>query len=358
MRRMIVSLCMATLLMSAVVCHAAEWGLKEGTPDLKSAGPMVFGPDGIVFVGDTKAAAIFAIDTGDASGEPAKAKPNVEGVSKKLNALLGSSQSAKINDLAVNPLSGNVYLSVTNGEQASLVKIDGTGKLSAVSLKKVKFAKATLPNPPESKQSRRGDPRDLSITDLAFIDGKLIVAGLTSEKAASNVRELAFPFAETDQGTSIEIYHGAHGKFETGAVVRTFVPFNIDGEPTLLASFQCTPLVKFPLKSLKPGKTLRGTTIAELGNRNRPLDMIAYKKDGKNFLLVSNSSRGVMKVSTEDIDREEGIEERVKETAGQSYETIKDLAGVVQLDKLNDDNAVVLVQTSGGSWNLKTIELP
>ena len=32
--------------------------LKKGTPDLKSAGPLAFGPDGILLVGDTKGAAL------------------------------------------------------------------------------------------------------------------------------------------------------------------------------------------------------------------------------------------------------------------------------------------------------------
>src|SRR5439155_13155634 len=39
--------------------------LKTGTPDSKSVGPLAFGPDGVLFVGDRQAAAIFAIDTGD-----------------------------------------------------------------------------------------------------------------------------------------------------------------------------------------------------------------------------------------------------------------------------------------------------
>ena len=43
-----------------------------------------------------------------------------------------------------------------------------------------------------------------------------------------------------------------------------------------------------------------GTTIAELGAGNRPLDMILYKKDGQEFLLMSNNSRGVMKIPTAD----------------------------------------------------------
>ena len=32
---------------------SADHGLKAGNPDLQSAGPLTFGPDGILFVGDT-----------------------------------------------------------------------------------------------------------------------------------------------------------------------------------------------------------------------------------------------------------------------------------------------------------------
>ena len=102
-----------------------------------------------------------------------------------------------------------------------------------------------------------------------------------------------------------------------------------------------------------------GTTVAELGNGNRPLDMIVYEKGGKKFLLLSNSRRGVMKISTEKLDRKEGITKPVArgEKAGQTYETIESLKGVVQLDRLNKENAVVLVKTETGT-NLKTVPLP
>ncbi len=45
------------LLAMAAPAWAAEpsAALKKGTPDLKSAGPLAFGPDGILFVGDTQA---------------------------------------------------------------------------------------------------------------------------------------------------------------------------------------------------------------------------------------------------------------------------------------------------------------
>ena len=86
--------------------------------------------------------------------------------------------------------------------------------------------------------------------------------------------------------------------------------------------------------------------------------MIAYRKDGKDFLLLSNSARGVMKISTENIARNEGITTAVPGTAGQAYETIKELQGVVQLDQLNEDNVVVIVQSADGTQDLRTVPLP
>jgi hypothetical protein len=88
--------------------------------------------------------------------------------------------------------------------------------------------------------------------------------------------------------------------------------------------------------------------------------MIVYQQDGQDYLLLANSSRGTMKISTEDIEQNAGISEHVTGggTAGQPFETIEDLAGVVQLDRLNDESAVVLVQTESGELNLRTVPLP
>ncbi|MBP86655.1 MAG: hypothetical protein CMJ64_08065 [Planctomycetaceae bacterium] len=348
---------------------AADWGLKKGNADLKSAGPLAFGPDGILIVGDTKAASLVAIDTGDGSGEPAKVKLQISALNEKVADLLGvGSQAAKINDLAVNPASGNVYLSASASGKAALVRIDAAGKLSKVNLKNVGVAKVELPNAPEDKVvgegRRKGNPRDQSITDLAYTEGKVLLSGVTPNpeggRPLSTVREIPFPFAAADTGVNVEIFHGAHGRLENYSTVRTFVPFNIDGKPSLLAGFTCTPLVRFDVKSLKSDKPVRGTTVAELGNRNRPYDMIVYEKDGESWLLMANSARGVMKISTKDIGRSKGITEPVRGggLAGQEYDTIEDLKGVIQLDKLNDDNAIILAQADGGAQNLSTIPLP
>jgi hypothetical protein len=213
--------------------------------------------------------------------------------------------------------------------------------------------------PGPDEKDRRGDSlRTQAITDLAYVDGRLFIAGLSNEEFASTLRSVAFPFADAAKGTSVEIYHGNHGQWETRSPVRTFVPYEIQAESHLLAAYTCTPLVKFPVSQLKPGTKVVGTTIAELGNRNRPLDMIVYNKGGVDYVLMSNSSRGVMKMSMTNVEKYDGISDPVKGTKGLPYETIESLKGVEQLDRLDDSSAVILARAETGSLDLKTIALP
>jgi hypothetical protein len=170
---------------------------------------------------------------------------------------------------------------------------------------------------------------------------------------------VAYPFSSVDGGTSVEIYHGNHGAFETRSPVYTFVPYKVNGEMSLIAGYLCTPLVKFPVSSLQSGAKVLGTTIAELGNRNRPLDMIVYRKGGKEFLLMSNNSRGVMKIPTDTFGAAEKITTRVNsETGGVPFETVTALKGVEQLDLLDDARAIVLQRADGGALSLQAVALP
>src|SRR5262249_47943578 len=151
-----------------------------------------------------------------------------------------------------------------------ILRVLRSGKIEELALKDVKYGKAALPNPPaEADKDRRGALKRLeTITSLAYADSKVYVAGLSNEEVSSKLRAIPFPFTEADRGTSIEIFHGAHGQLETQSPVRTFVPFKIQDQTNLVAAYQCTPLVKFPVSDLKPGSKVRGTTIAELGSGN------------------------------------------------------------------------------------------
>ena len=87
---------------------------------------------------------------------------------------------------------------------------------------------------------------------------------------------------------------------------------------------------------------MKGTTIAELGNRNKPIDMIVYAKDGKHYILMANSSRGVMKLTADHLETYQPITKQT-EVTGVPYETIAALKGVQHLDKYDDSNALVLM---------------
>jgi hypothetical protein len=346
----------AVLAASALTVRSDE-GLTKGNPDVKSVSALAFGPNGVLFVGDPQGAAIFAIDTGDKS--PGGTQPlNLERVDAKLAGVLGAQdKDIAVNDLKVNPASGNVYLAVTRGKSGgapAIVRVTRSGEVQPVALKDVPFAKVAIPNP--APPTAKGGATTV-ITSMAFVDGKLIVAGLSNEEFASTLRTIPYPFKEADKGAGVQIFHGNHGRLETNAPIRTFTPYKVGSEPTILAGYTCTPLVKIPVSELKAGAKVKGTTIAELGNMNTPLDMIPYTKDGKNYVLIANDRRGVMKLEADAIPTAEPITARVPGTAGPKYETIAELKGVLQMDKLDDARVVLLVRTDTG-LDIKTIPLP
>ena len=358
-----------TLTLSAAGAHASHWtdGMKEGKPTFKSIGHLAFGPEDILFVADTKAAALVAIATGDTKPASGAKLINVEGINQKIAALLGTTADhTLIDDLAVNPVSHNVYLAVSRGRGPDaipvLIRVKTDGQPEVVSLEKVKFSRAELPDAPidgvVGQPNRQTNPRLESITDIAFLEDRVLIAGLSNEEFASTFRAIPFPFKTVANGTSVEIYHGSHGRFETRSPVRTFVPFKIGNEPHLVAAYTCTPLVEIPVKDLKPGAKIKGKTIAELGNGNRPLDMIVYQKDGKDFLLLANNSRGVMKISTDQIESADGISAPVSDKKGLPYQTIEGWKGVDQLDLLDPTHALVLRRGEGNSLNLESLALP
>jgi hypothetical protein len=289
---------------------------------------------------------------------------DVEGIDQKIAVLAGTDAAQiTITDLAIHPRTKHAYVSVMRGQgagvSAALFRVVGAGKIDQLPFEGMKFSKVELPNAPVANPGDRRNPRQQSITDLAFADGKLWVAGLSNEEFASKLRAIPYPFSAIDNGTSVEIFHGNHGQLETRSPVFAFVPYSIGGMSYLVAGYTCTPLVKFPIASLKPGQKVVGTTIAELGNRNRPLDMIVYRKDGREFLLMANNSRGVMKIPTEPFGSAAPIVAPVKdsETAGVPYETVASLKGIEQLDKLDDQRGLVIAR-EGSAVTLKSVALP
>jgi hypothetical protein len=346
----------ATASCAAALTFAAAVSMPAGKVELKSAGALAMGPDGILFVGDTVGASIVALDVEDRTPSKAGAALEIKGINEKIAAMLGTApDQILIQDVVVNPISKNVYISVSRGRGADAIPVilraAPGGKLTEVSLANAKHQSVSLTDRPEQDRARLE-----TITQLKYVDGKVLIAGLSNEEFSSSLRSIPFPFQAASKGAGIEIWHGSHGRFETQAPVRTFVPYEINGEKSILAAYTCTPLVRIPVSDLKAGAKVKGTTIAELGNRNKPLDMIVYSKGGKHFILMANSSRGVMKLTADNLESYQPITKQT-EVTGVPYETIATLKGVQHLDKYDDASALVLMG-EGGSLDLRTVPLP
>jgi hypothetical protein len=333
-------------------------------PSMASIGPLAFGPDGTLFAADNQGAAIFALDLGAQANGGAPGAKGLAAIDTKLAAMLGTgAREIAITDLAVHPRTKNAYVSVMRGQGAgaapTLFRVDGTGKIDLVSMQSMKFQKVEITNAPSVNAAARQNPRASVVTDMAFADGRLWVAGLSNEEFASKLRAIPYPFASVDRGTSVEIYHGNHRQLETRSPVNAFVPYSINNQPYLLAGYTCTPLVKFPIADLKPGSKVRGTTIAEFGAGNRVLDMIVYRKGGQEFLLTTNNSRGVMKIPTSTFANATPITAPVEtETGGVPFEKVAGMTGIEQMDKLDDTNSIVIARNTTGALNLQVVPLP
>src|SRR5579872_2924244 len=101
----------------AVSASGASLTLESLKPDkviLKSAGKLAFGPDGVLFVADAKDAKIVALDTGDRTPRKTAPKLDLKGLNLKIAAMLATTpKQLVIDDVVVNPISKNIYISAS-----------------------------------------------------------------------------------------------------------------------------------------------------------------------------------------------------------------------------------------------------
>ncbi len=346
--------------------------LTVGRPEIRSLSALAFAPDGTLFVGDSKGGAVFALDLGARPTRPVDKPQEVADVEGKLAALLGTTPAdVMVHDLAVDPLSKRAYLAVSRGRAAwnmqwllpndvadatALVRLDEQGRPELVDPASLRVARAELPRPVDA--AKKVPWKDVSlradtVTDMAFSGGTLYVAGLSNEEFAATLWRVPYPFGGPATLTTLENFHGAHGKYETESPIRTFVPYTLKGVPHLLAAYLCTPLVTFPLDGLGDRRHVRGRTLAEFGSGNYPLDMVVYRKAGREKLLIANSNLPLMIVDPKDIEAFDGAIVARPEgyTAGVRYEA-RPGSGIQQLDNLGESHVLVLRRLPGGRLDL------
>lgn len=358
--------------------EARRYGLEVGSPRLQSIGAIGFGPDGILFVADNDAATIYAIALAEGSS-PAGAAPTVSGLDSRLAALLGCNrEDVHIQDMAVAPHGSAVYLSVMRGSgnsaQPVLARVDPEGAIEEVELEQVPFASTVIADAPDAHDSRQdirvvpqGEPADeereyngvhlrlarqplwrVVVTDLAYAGGVLLVAGASNEEFSSRLRSIPFPFEGDAVSSSLEIFHVSHGKYETASPIRTFAPY---GEMSILASYTCTPLVRFSLADLQPGAQVKGTTVAELGSMNTPLDVVSYRRGDADYVLVSNSRHPLLKFAAADLDRQDALV-APREPVGPERATLPQ-EGVSRMANWNGSHVLMLQRNPSGAIDLR-----
>ena len=94
--------------------------------------------------------------------------------------------------------------------------------------------------------------------------------------------KVPFPFEGDTTATTLEIFHGAHGEYETHAPIRTFVPYSFGDESHLLAAYLCTPMVTFRTSEMQDGEHLKGRTVAEFSAALPPDSLLIsiHREDG------------------------------------------------------------------------------
>src|SRR5688572_4159585 len=115
------------LLISASLREKHPYGFENGTPDIQSINALAFGPDGILFIGDSKNASVIAIDTKDKTKVDKAPAVEIKNVDQRIAAMLGT-EAGNINvlDIAVNPVSKKIYCAIQSLDGAPvLFQIEG-----------------------------------------------------------------------------------------------------------------------------------------------------------------------------------------------------------------------------------------
>lgn len=344
----------------------------QGDPGLKSVGPLAFGPQGLLLIAEPSAAAIVAVDTGDFGVMTELAHPIVDVASLLAGALKTTADQLQIVGMAVNPQGGKVYFSVRNNaaKSADIVVVNTDGTAKKLDMSAMKTVRVTLP------KSEAGPIRNIS--DVAFTDQQVLITGQSNEEFSSKIFSIPLPLSAHAGGEifSAETYHVSHRRWETKAPIQSFIPFNDHGTPCVLGAFACTPIAKFPLKDIRSGANIRGTSVVELGSGNRPLDLFAYSdKDGAQWIVCNTlrfhqplfgpskywgvrMSAALLASNAPEQINEKAARRNVKADKGpEGIEVMASLQGAVHIDKLSDTSMVVL-RESGDKLKLEAVPLP
>ena len=191
---------------------------QTGDLSFSSLGRLAFGPDGLLLASDPRSASIVAVQTGDL-GPTASLAKKIDNINATLAGFLKSEASnVKILDMAANPASGRIWFSVNSnpGNKPRLLAVSSDGTVSEPDLSKMTYVRIQL-SVAENAKLR-------NLTDLAWADDSVVVAGQSSDEFANKIFQIPVPLehGENARFYSAETYHVAHRRWETKSADSVF----------------------------------------------------------------------------------------------------------------------------------------
>jgi hypothetical protein len=378
MKRCAAILTALVLGLTAATASAQTTVLKDpatGTPELKSIEAIGFAPGGILLVGDGKGRQVVAIDTKDTTVSK-WSQTEIKDIKEALAGPLGTTgKDIEIRKVAVNPASQTAYFAVRGlaMKQDMILTLDASGKVKPFKMDGVPYVAVPLPS----------DQKVTMITGVLWAGDRVLVAAQASDTFGNRIFSVMAPLGkEGTCGTfSTETYHVAHGQWETKAPLRTVIPYELNGKKYLVGAFTCTPIVKYGLDDLQSGAKVKGTSVIELGYGNTPQCMFTYEKNGKSYILMNqirmagfqkSDPVGPSEYWTARVDydilkeadkvNQQALQRTSKGKANQSTTDraiiVADYHGVMLMDRLDAERAVVIRKDNKGTVNLQVLPLP
>jgi hypothetical protein len=294
----------------AALLTAIATGTQAGP--IRSVGSMAFADAGTLLIADWRGGEIHALQLPAAAAAEAR-QFNLKNISAPIaKALHTQPDKLRFEDMAFRPGAELAYISLSIEQprglpQPALVSVNADGKVAVLQLEKLPRHSAAIGDKPSSDKMfwNQVPAATYTVTDMVFHDNKLYVAGLSNASFASTLRVYDYPFTPTGKtgvaSSSIEMYHAVHDQVETRAPIGKMVIATLNGEPSLIAAYTCTPLVTVPLNDLKDGAHVVGKTVAELGWGSAPVDMVAFDAGQGPVVLLTNSHKSADMMALSDI---------------------------------------------------------
>lgn len=281
----------------------------------RSISVIKFGPDNVLFIGDSRTATLFAYPLGPAAPATASRPYNVYALDQTIADLLGAPlQDIAVRHLAIHPVTKEAFVAVHRGHGDAqlpvIVRVNQDGEVRPLDLEATPHESFALPNPvgPEVRLWNDVVARSLAITAIECVNGEVFVAGMSNADFASTLYRVPYPFRGDVQASSIEMYHAVHAQNETRAPIQAMTVLDLAGEPHVLAAYTCTPLVTIPVAALRDGAHVQGKTIAELGYGDMPMDMVRFQSTDRSGqqqdqVLITQKCRSAVLLSVDAIAR-------------------------------------------------------